>query len=103
MQLVLAEPAERDLVSIIDYVALDNPPAAEKVYRAMAAAMQRLVEFPEMGRVGRLPGTREIRVSSLPYLIVYDVTANRVTILAVFHTARDLAKALTERKGELKE
>lgn len=102
MRLVIAGPAERDLDSIIDYISLDNPSAAEKVYRAIVATAWRLTEFPEIGRVGRLPGTREFSVSSLPYLIVYEVGADVVTILAVFHTARDLARALAERKSELK-
>jgi len=102
-RLVFAEPAERDLDSIIDYIALDNPGAAETVYRAIVATAERLTNFPEMGRSGRLPGTREFPVSSLPYLIVYEVGADVVTILAVFHSARDLARALAERKSELKQ
>lgn len=61
MRLVFAEPAERDLDSIIDYIALDNPTSAEKVYRAIAASARRLTDLPEMGRPGRLPGTRELR------------------------------------------
>lgn len=102
MRLVFAEPAERDLDSIIDYIALGNPNAAEKVYRAIVAAARRLIDFPAMGRSGRLPGTREFPMSSLPYMIVYEVGAEVVTILAVFHTSRDLARALAERRSELK-
>jgi toxin ParE1/3/4 len=103
MQVVLAEPAERDLASIIEYIAQDNPPAAEKVYRAIADTVHQLADFPEMGRPGRLPETRELRVAPLPYLIVYQMTPDRVTILAIFHTSRDLRKALGERKNEMKE
>jgi toxin ParE1/3/4 len=101
-RLVFAEPAERDLASIIDYIALDNRHAAEEVYRAIVAAADRLTGFPAMGRAGRVPGTREFPVSSLPYLIVYQVSADIVTIVAVFHASRDLARALAERKSELK-
>jgi toxin ParE1/3/4 len=39
----------------------------------------------------------------LPYLVVYQVTADRVTILAIFHTARDLPKALAQRKDVMRE
>lgn len=102
-RLVFAEPAERDLDNIIDYIARDNPSAAEKVYRAIVAAAERLTNFPEMGRSGRLPGTSEFPVSALPYLVVYEVGPDVVTILAVFHSARDLARALIERKSELKQ
>jgi toxin ParE1/3/4 len=47
--------AARDLDDFIDYIALDNPPAAEKVYRAIVAAAERLQDFPEIGHAGRLP------------------------------------------------
>lgn len=101
MRLVIAEPAEHDLDGIIGYIALDNPAAAEKVYRAIVAAAGRLTRLPEIGRAGRLPGTRELTVPSLPYLIVYQVAAEIVTILAVLHSARDLPAALAERKRQL--
>ena len=96
-RLVFAEPAARDLDSIVTYIALDNPAAAEKVFRAIVATAERLTNFPSLGRPGRLPDTRELTVTGLPYLIVYRATADRVTVLAVFHGARDLARALAER------
>jgi toxin ParE1/3/4 len=101
-RLVFADPAARDLADIIDYISLDNPDAAEKVYRAIAAVAARLNDFPEMGRPGRLAGTREVAVPSLPYLVVYEATRDLVTILAVFHGARDLVRVLAERRDELK-
>jgi toxin ParE1/3/4 len=101
MRLVFAEPAERDLKDIVDYIALDNTAAAEKVYRAIVVAAERLTRFPDIGRVGRLPDTRELTISSLPYLVVYQVATETVTILAVFHGARDLPSALAERKAQL--
>lgn len=100
-RLVFAEPAARDLDSIVTYIALDNPAAAEKVFRAIVAAAERLTDIPSLGRAGRLPDTRELVVTGLPYLIVYRAAADRVTVLAVFHGARDLARALAERDGEL--
>lgn len=99
MRLVFAEPAARDLDAIIDYIALDNRSAAERVYRSIAAAADRLKSMPELGRAGRLPGTRELTVAALPYVIVYEVRTDVVTVLAVFHGARDLPRALAERRS----
>jgi toxin ParE1/3/4 len=100
MRLVFADPAARDLEDIIDYIAMDNPTAAESVYHSVLGTAQNLRGFPDIGRVGRLPGTREFPLPGLPYVVVYQVSADTVTILAVFHGARDLARALKERRSD---
>ncbi len=101
MRLVFTDPAARDLEAIIDYIALDSPKAAEGVYRAIIEAAAQLRDFPNLGRAGQLPDTRESPVTALPYLVVYEVGAGAVTILAVFHGARELARALEARRREL--
>jgi len=98
MRLRFAQAARQDLKDILNYIAQDSPNAAEKVYRAIVASAQRVMEFPRVGRPGRLSGTRELPVPSLPYLIVYEIEAEFVTILAVFHGARNLAQAFSERR-----
>ena len=95
--LLIAEPAGRDLEAIVDYIARENPAAAENVYRQIARTAAKLPEFPALGRPGRFSGTREMNVAGSPYLIVYEVNVEAVTILAVFHTARNLAAALRDR------
>jgi len=97
-QLIIAEPAARDLEEIVEYIALDNPVAAENVFRGIVQTAEKLLEFPSLGRPGRLPETRELSVSGLPYLIVYEVGTKTVTILAIFQTSRDFVKALRDRK-----
>jgi toxin ParE1/3/4 len=99
VRLVFAEPAARDLDDIIDYIAFDDPRAAEKVYRAVVTAATRLGDFPNIGHAGRVPGTRELSVTSLPYIIVYEVGGEAITVLAIFHAARDLARAMEARRG----
>lgn len=96
-RLGIAEPAARDLAHIVDYIALDNPASAENVYREIVQAAERLPEFPALGRPGRHPETRELSIKGLPYLIVYEVGVDTVTILAVFHTSRDLSQAPHDR------
>ncbi len=67
----------------------------------MIATAERLRDFPAIGRPGRLPGMREFSIVALPYLIVYAVRSDVVTIVAVFHSARDLSRAPSERRREL--
>lgn len=96
-ELAIAAPAARDLAALVDYIAKDNPAAAETAYRGTVQTIRKLPQFPAMGRPGRPPNTREISVANLPYLIVYMVSSEAVIILAIFHTARDLAKVIEQR------
>ena len=96
-RLVIAEPAEIDLEAIADYIALNDPGAVENVYLRIVEAAKRLPEFPALGRLGRVADTREFSVSDLPYLIVYTVDTEVVTVLAIFHTSRNLAAIMRDR------
>ncbi|WP_394091148.1 type II toxin-antitoxin system RelE/ParE family toxin [Xanthobacter autotrophicus] len=42
------------------------------------------------GPVGTVRGTRQLTVSGSPYLVVYRVGDDEVTILAVLHAARQI-------------
>lgn len=81
--------ARDDVQRIGRFIATDNPVAAARVARALLAAGDSLVSFPERGRTGRLPGTRELDVIG-PYLLVYRVdAAGSVTIVRIWHSAQD--------------
>jgi len=71
-----------------EYIARDNPDAAVRVVGAITAAVDHLAKHPAMGRAGRVPGTRELVVPNLPYIIPYRVRGEAVEILRVFHAAR---------------
>lgn len=51
--------------------------------------MLRLLDFPESGRIGQVPGTRELVVTNLPYIVVYRVNGDTVEILRVMHMSMD--------------
>jgi toxin ParE1/3/4 len=80
--------ALRNLDIEAEYIARDNPEAAAGVVIAIQAAVERLSNFPSIGRPGRVPGTRELVVSGTPYIIPYRVRDGEVQILRVFHGAR---------------
>ena len=47
--------------------------------------------FPNMGRKGQLPGTREMVVPGLPYIIVYRIESGdeeALAILGIYHGAQ---------------
>ncbi len=47
-----------------------------------------LEAHPEMGRVGRVEGTRELVISGTPFFAAYRIARRRVEILALIHGAR---------------
>jgi addiction module RelE/StbE family toxin len=80
--------ARRQFLAIIDAVLEDNPTAVERVYDAIMDSVSRLVMFPEMGRHGRVPGTRELVIASQPYIVAYRIRGQTIHILAVLHGAQ---------------
>ena len=80
--------ALQDLNDIAVFIATDDAVAAQAVVEALWLAGQSLRLHPERGRPGRVPGTRELVLTDLPYFIAYRVKADQVQILRVLHTAR---------------
>jgi toxin ParE1/3/4 len=81
-------PALRDLESIGDYLARENPQAARKIVTRIFDQVNLLATHPEAGRPGRVAGTRELVVSRTPFIATYRLRDGQVEILAVFHGSR---------------
>jgi toxin ParE1/3/4 len=43
---------------------------------------------PEMGRPGRVPGTRELVIPRTPFIVPYRLVGNTIQVLRIFHGAR---------------
>ena len=71
-----------------NYIAENDPIAARNAVRRIQAAVDQLAEYPSMGRIGRVPGTRELIVGGTPWIIVYRVRADAVEIIRVLHGAQ---------------
>jgi toxin ParE1/3/4 len=87
MQLRWTEEAEADLRRIADYLFEHTPEHAPRIVQAIYDAPASLLTFPGRGRPGKKQGTRELVLTSLPYLVVYVVTGEVIHI-AVFCTVR---------------
>ena len=88
IEVVWLEEALQDLKEIGRYIAEDDPAAAYRVLTKIEAATQSLQHHPQLGHPGRVPKTRELVVSGLPYIIPYYIKRQEVRILAVMHTSR---------------
>jgi addiction module RelE/StbE family toxin len=91
MKLVLDDQALEDLRLISNWIARDNPRAADALITRIFDKIERLEtpELTDMGRPGSLLGTREL--IEYPYIIVYEVHDDRseVIVRAVVHGAQD--------------
>ncbi|MGO4642500.1 type II toxin-antitoxin system RelE/ParE family toxin [Mesorhizobium sp. 2RAF45] len=87
MRVVWTPEAEQDRADIWDYIAADNAAAAARMDQLFSDAAARLVDFPKLGRTGRIPGTREL-ISHESYRLVYEVEGETLWVLALVHTAR---------------
>jgi len=71
-----------------EYVARGNVTAALRLVERIYEAVEQLKQYPSLGRVGRVPGTRELVVPHTPYLVPYRVREDVIEILRVLHGAR---------------
>jgi toxin ParE1/3/4 len=94
VEVIWLSRARQHLAEIIEYIANDNPTAAISVRRRIEDAAHTLAAHPDMGRQGRIDGTRELVIHGLPYIIPYRVRYGRVENLAVIHAARRWPKRL---------
>jgi toxin ParE1/3/4 len=84
----LAKPAEQDLEEVEAYISLDNPVAALRTVARVLEAIEYLLQFPNMGRVGRLAETRELIVSGTPFIVIYQIRRPDIYVLRILHAAR---------------
>jgi len=80
--------AGQDLIGIRQYIARDNPKAAKDAAQRILAVIDYLLDHPGIGRAGKLHGTRELVIPSLPYIVPYRVRGEVLEILGVLHTSR---------------
>lgn len=87
MRLEWLASARANRTHAIAYIALENPRAALDQLDEIERQTDRLIEYPEMGRIGRMRGTRELVVNRTPFIIVYRVRprVKRVEILRLLH------------------
>jgi addiction module RelE/StbE family toxin len=80
--------AVQDLDSAYEYIVARNPSAAPVVIEKIKTAVRALQTYPNLGRIGRGEGTRELVIAGTPFVIPYRVRKKRIEILALVHAAR---------------
>jgi len=100
MQLKWSAFAFADRTTIFDYIEADNPRAAAVIDQRIRTRVIGLAEFPQMGRAGRIAGTRELVISGTPYIAPYLIDGESVRILRVLHGAQRWPEEIAEEPDE---
>ena len=86
---VWSPEAVEDLASLRAYIEQDDPAAAQRVALHIVRNIATLLsQHPDMGRPGRVPGTRELVIPRTPFIVPYRVQGDTIQVLRVFHGAR---------------
>ena len=88
MEVRWADAAAADLENIANYLFENTPARAAELVREIYNAPAALRAFPYQGRVGRKEGTRELVLSPLPYIVVYQVTSEVIHVVRILHGAQ---------------
>ncbi|ATP12438.1 hypothetical protein BHOIPH791_15210 [Bartonella henselae] len=84
MKLVWTRIAHYDRQKIREYIAQENPSAALVFDKLLSKKVERLISFPNLGRVGRIRNTRELIVRK-NYIMIYDVSNGTIRVLRILH------------------
>ena len=72
----------------LDYIAQDNPLAAMSQDEEIEHQVDMLMQHPQIGRPGRLRGTRELVISRTPFVVVYRVKGTRIEVIQLLHSSQ---------------
>ncbi len=93
MRLLRRDSYAEDLERIVEHIARDKPGAALAMWDEIESQVERLKDFPDSGRAGRLRGTRELVAPRTPFIVVYRIAKTHVELIRVLHGAQQWPKA----------
>jgi toxin ParE1/3/4 len=89
MTVIWSPEALFDLADLRDYIAEDNPDAARRVAIAIVQTVEDgLWMNPKLGHPGRVPGTRELVIPKMAFIVAYRIHKSMLEVLGVYHTSR---------------
>lgn len=85
MIVVWLPKARQTLADITTFIAKDNPAAAQEMASLILEKVRLLTHHPNIGRPGRVTGTRELVLPGTPFLVSYLIRGSQIVILRVLH------------------
>lgn len=87
MRVIWSPQSMEDRKQVYAFISEYDSEAADAMDTLFETQAQRLLVYPELGRVGRVVGTRELVVHK-HYVLVYVQRTNFIGIAALLHTSR---------------
>ena len=94
MKIVWLRRALQDYDDILNWLDNHRSRASTLISQRIDRSVDDLLDFPLIGRPGRVPGTRELVVLRTPYIVAYRIAGHDIEILAVLHGARRWPESL---------
>ena len=101
VEIVWTEPALSDLDAIADFIALEDPAAAQKLVRRIFKHVEQLEGHPKSGsKPAELKNWNYRQIVEAPCRVFYRHDDSRVFILHVMRSERRLRASKLKRGGE---
>mgnify|MGYP001550016623 CR=1 FL=1 len=100
-KVIWSRTAERDLESIIDYIAEDSPLNAKRILTKIKKRSSVLYSYPARGRI--VPELKEFNILQYreiivdPWRIIYKIAEDKVIVMSVIDARRNVEDILLDR------
>ena len=78
----------QDIADAEEFLAARSPLIAQRLAERVRQRIEALQDQPLLGRPGRIAGTRELVIVSTPFIAIYQVREDVITITRLLHHAR---------------
>jgi len=89
MKVVWSRRAIRDLTGVRAYIARRDPSAANEIAMRILDAVDTVSRQPQIGRAGRIGGTREFAVAGTSYILIYRLRKQHIGLAHVFDSRQE--------------
>ncbi|MGS0742507.1 type II toxin-antitoxin system RelE/ParE family toxin [Glaciimonas sp. GG7] len=88
MRLVWLSRAIANRDAQLDRIAQDNVTAAIEQGDRIEQQTRQLITHPELGRIGRKHGTRELVINRTAFIVIYRVRPRQIELIRILHGAQ---------------
>lgn len=77
-----------DLESAREFIVTEYPQSLKSTIENIQLSIDQIKIFPEIGKIGRVKGTRELIFSQMPFILAYRQKKSSIEIISILHQSR---------------